>query len=115
MKKTVILLACLTALFASDAHARNWRNVRRITQVAACAASMVDAHTTLQRGLRETNPVLGQGASVVGIKVGLCIVPIVLAELPRNRNRHDGIMAAGATATVAAYSAIAIRNARTSR
>jgi hypothetical protein len=111
MKKTV-LLACLATLFAADAHARNWRNVRRIAQVAACAASMVDARTTLRHGLRETNPALGQGASVVGIKIGLCIVPIVLAELPRNRNRHDGIMAAGAAATAAAYSAIAARNTK---
>ena len=106
--RRILLLACLTV---ATADAANWRVIRRIAQAGACAASMIDARTTLRPGLLETNPILGQGGQVVGVKVGLCAAQIVAAELYLRRHpQHERAVAVASFAAAGMYGAIAVKN-----
>jgi hypothetical protein len=108
--RRVLLLACLTVALAD---AVNWRVIRRIAQAGACADSMIDARTTLRPGQRESNPILGQGGQVVGVKIGMCVGQIVAAELYLRRHpQHEQAVTTASFGTAAMYSAIAARNAR---
>lgn len=85
MKRTAFLIA----LLATSAPAADWTKLRRIAQASACAASMVDAGTTLRPGLIETNAVLGAGSPkagrIIGLKIGLCAGQIAYAEYIHHR------------------------------
>lgn len=111
MKRLLIL-----ALLTTTAHAADWTKIRRISQIAGCAASMLDAATTLRAGIAETNPILGRGAPqagrIIGIKIGMCAGQIAYSEW-----RHARYGARGErTATVmgfgqaAFYGAVSVHN-----
>lgn len=117
MKKTILVLVASVSM----AQAANWTVIRRIAQVGACAASMADAATTLDRPLRETNPLLANANGtpnaglIIGVKVGLCAGSIAIAELRKSHSRGDshsekisavsGFVAAGVFAGVAVHNA----------
>ena len=100
-------------LLCGSLHAADWSLLRRAAQVAACAATAADAATTLRPGLRETNPLLGQGASVIGIKLGVCAGQIAFAEWRSRRHpeiEKPATFAAFGEAGV--FTVLAIRNSR---
>ena len=102
------------------AQAANWTSLRRIAQISSCAASMVDAASTLRPGLRELNPLLGSGqpnaGRIIGIKVGICLAPIIVAEWQLHRHGYnqqaERINFGFATGTAGLYSGLAVHNYR---
>lgn len=101
------------ALVLSSANAANWTLIRRVAQVAGCAASMVDARTTLRAGLVETNPLLGSGkpqaGRIISLKLGMCAGQIVASELHRSA-RKDKIGAVSGIGQAGMYGALALHN-----
>src|SRR5947208_310752 len=87
VRLTMKHLICIALISVTHCLATDWTLVRRLTQAAGCAASMIDAKTTLDAsryGAIETNPILGGGrpgaGRIVGIKLGLCAGQIVWTE-----------------------------------
>jgi hypothetical protein len=74
---------------------------------------VADAATTLRPGLRETNPLLGQGASVIGIKLGLCAGQIAFTEWRARRHPEiDKPVTFAAFGEAGVFTGFAIRNSR---
>ncbi len=109
--KKILLFALLT----TAAHAADWTAVRRIAQVAGCAASLLDAGSTLRPGVAETNPLLGRGRPnagiIIGVKTGLCAAQIGMAEW-RHR-RYESSISGFAPAAAGIRTAREIRDERT--
>ena len=110
MKRTVLAL-----LFATSAHAADWTTIRRVAQIGACAASLVDASTTLRAGLLETNPILGSGhpnaGRLIGLKLGGCALQIGYAEYAHRHGRSsEKLHAISAAGLAGVFSALAIHN-----
>lgn len=111
MKRLLIL-----GLLAVTAHAADWTKIRRIAQVAGCAASMVDAGTTLRPGIIETNPLLGRGTPnagrIIGIKLGMCAGQIAFSEWRHARHgaRDERTAALFGFGQAALYGAVSVHN-----
>jgi hypothetical protein len=116
--KLTIAGASMLAFAALNASAANWTLIRRIGQFAGCAASMVDARSTLQAGLAETNPILGSGkpnaGRIYGIKIGTCAGSILWSEYLHHKypigSITEKIGAASAFGQAAFYTGAAIHN-----
>lgn len=82
--KRLSVVAILLTVLGGPVSAADWTKIRRISQVAACAASMIDAGSSLHPGIAETNRILGagqpSGLRIVGIKVGTCAGQFIFAE-----------------------------------
>ena len=119
MRRTILLVSGL-ALAGANAHAASWTLIRRISQIASCAASMADAATTRRSGLIETNALLGDGAPqpgrIAALKLGVCAGQIAIAEILHARNRGnrgsigEKIGTAGALGQAGYFGALALRN-----
>lgn len=101
------------------APAADWTRLRHYAQLAGCAASGLDAFSTIRPGLQETNPVLGgNSVQIIGIKAGVCALQVGLAEWQHHRypaaNRvgADKVATFAGFGTAAAYSAFAWHNFR---
>lgn len=116
MKRTLIAIALLSA---GNAHAADWTKWRRVAQVASCAASMIDAGTTV--GKPELNPLIGSSAKpvsnarVFSLKIGLCAAPFILSEWNHRKypgsTSSDKISFGFGLAGAGLYSGLAVRNA----
>ena len=110
----VILIAAL----AANLHAANWTLIRRLTQVAACAASAADAKTTLRGGLREENSLLSNAngtpnaARIISLKAGICVGQVVVAEAMRRKPGMDILMMGVAVPQAGAFGFAAWHNAK---
>lgn len=88
--KRIVFIALIASSFA---HAADWTKLRRVAQVAGCAASMLDAGTTLRAGIAETNPLLGAGhpsaGKIIGFKVGVCATGLIMSEYRHARLNRE--------------------------
>lgn len=116
MKRSTLLgQAVLMVLMPthSELYAADWHLLRRVAQVGACAASIGDAASISHPGIREANPILGQGSSVVGIKLGVCVGQVALSEwMSRRRPDWDRTTAVVSFGEAGLYTGLAIRNSR---
>lgn len=112
MNRVLVKMLLLATTVPSLAYSANWTLIRRIGQVASCAASMADARTTLRPGLVETNPLLGAGkpqpARILSLKLGMCAVQFV-AERHKSRAK-DKLGAVSGFAQAGIYTGLALHN-----
>lgn len=107
-------------LLLPSANAADWTKIRRISQIAGCAASMLDARSTLRPGLNETNPILGRGTPnggrIIGLKLGICAGSFIASEWShRQAPAEMGREQVGAyigMASAGLYGGLAARNFR---
>lgn len=119
MKRSIIIGALAMATL-NTSHAADWTMLRRIAQGAGCAASMMDARTTLRPGVAETNPILGSGrpnaGRIIGFKIGVCAGQIALSEYQHHHHpenaRNERWQMYGGSAQAAVYGTLAFRNSR---
>ncbi len=113
MKKTI----AIALLGATLAYPADWTKRRRLAQIAACAASGLDAATSLRAGVREENTLLGAGQPSAGRMIGLkavqCAGVIALSEWTHRRGHdHEKAAALESVAVSGMFTAIAIHNYR---
>lgn len=114
------IMIAIALLLPASAHAADWTKLRRISQLAGCATSMLDARSTLRPGLNETNPILGRGnpnaGRIIGLKLGICAGTIIASEwshrqAPEAMQREKAGAYIG-MASAGLYSGLAVRNFR---
>lgn len=114
------IIFSIVLLLPGSAHAADWTKLRRISQIAGCAASMLDARSTIRPGLNETNPILGRGnpnaERIIGLKLGICVGTIIASEwshrqAPQAMQREKAGAYIG-LASAGLYGGLAVRNFR---
>ena len=116
MKNTLLVVCLAAATFTQPAQGVDWNLVRRVSQGAACAASVLDITSTvasINAGNHETNALFISNGHVsypklIGIKAVMCGAPILAAELIGRRHPHSAVPWLGLAGAQAGYFSFAV-------